>query len=115
MSAVTLLNAAASTGAGSILFLPHLVKTHAVQLQATTGSPTTVTIALEGSLDGVVFFILDTATYTTVANMNFAVDKPVNYVRLNLTTLSGGTAPTVTAIYEGGRQSTSTIGRRGQF
>ncbi|PHS09397.1 MAG: hypothetical protein COA78_12105 [Blastopirellula sp.] len=115
MPAVTLLDAADSTGAGAVLSLPHLVKNHAVQLSNTEGSPTTVTIALEGSLDGVTFFVLDSSTYTSVANMNFAVDKPVNYVRLNLTVLSGGTSPTVTAIYEGHRQTSSKIGRRGQF
>jgi len=114
MAAITLLSAADSTGAGDIKQLPHLVGNHVVQVTS-TGSPTTVTLALEGSIDGSTWFVLDSSTYTASNNMNFAIDMPVTYVRLNLTNLSGGSSPTVTGIYEGDNQGASKTGRRGQF
>lgn len=73
---------------------------HAIQL-VVTGGPTTVTFALEGSLDGVTWTVLAgainglTTPYTAVAG------KPVSYVRGNLSVLTAGTAPTVTMLYAG--------------
>lgn len=61
-----------------------------------TGAPTGVSCVLEGSLDGVTPFVLATSTSTT-GDVQFAIDKPAQYVRVNLGTLTAGTAPTVTA------------------
>ncbi len=64
-----------------------------------TGSPTTALVAMEGSLDG--------TNWTLLAELNcgpsgaifeFQV-KSMAYVRARLKTLSGGTAPTVTASF----------------
>lgn len=57
-------------------------------------------VTLQGTLDGTNYFTL--ATWDVTAPLAsgaivFAVDKPVRKIRANCTTLSGGTAPTVTA------------------
>ena len=66
-----------------------------------TGSPTTCTYQVEGSLDNVTWFDLS-GGQTCTANLMFHLDsKPVNYIRGNLTALGGGTSPTVTFIYLG--------------
>jgi hypothetical protein len=97
----TVLNAASAAGTGQ----PFTVQPRAdgaartVSFQGIiTGSPTTVTVNLEASNDGgttwstyqaALAFL--TAAWQTVANV---VAGPL--YRLNLTTLSGGTTPTVT-------------------
>ena len=60
-----------------------------------TGSPASVTVNLEGSLDGSTWSTLDT---TSSASGSFATvsGKPVRQIRCNLATLTGGTNPTVT-------------------
>lgn len=76
----------------------------------TTGSPSGVALTLQGSLDGVTWFSLVSPTSESTikwsdAGFNPTVNSdqsgwtkgPVSYVRLNLTTLSGGSSPTVTA------------------
>jgi len=60
-----------------------------------TGSPSSLRVDIEGSLDGTTWFQLD--TYTTAAStLRFIVDKPVRYIRANLVTLGGGSSPTAT-------------------
>ena len=61
-----------------------------------TGAPTGVSVTLQGSLDGTNWFILATSTSTT-GDYQSVADKPCHFVRANLGTLTGGTAPTVTA------------------
>ena len=121
MSAITFLDEVEATGASSIKALPFLVAKHTVQV-TTTGEPTAVTVDLEGSLDGVTFFVLSShafsgAEITAEAAMFHVVDKPVNFVRLDLTTLTGGTDPTVTALYDGDSvpEAIRATGRRGTF
>ena len=106
MSAETkLLTAATSTGAGPAKDFSKLIDKHSLQV-TTTGDPTAVTVTLEGSLDGTNFFTIGThafvaADITADGAMFFDADKPCLHVRANLTVLTAGTAPTVTAIYEG--------------
>lgn len=73
-----------------------------------TGSPTGCSVRLEGSNDGTNYFDLSGAQTCTTSVMFHVVDRPVVFVRANVTALSGGTAPTVTATYlgirSGGRQ-----------
>ena len=76
---------------------------HTYQIN-TTGGPSAVTVAVEGSLDGNSWFELAAHTMTASelsaeAAMFHIKDRPVPYTRTNLTTLSGGTAPTVTVQY----------------
>ncbi len=66
-----------------------------------SGSPTGCSIKLEGSLDGTTWFDLSGAQTCTSNVMVHVVDKPVDYVRVNLTALSGGTSPSVTVSYLG--------------
>lgn len=103
--AVKLLNAATATGASTTHVVRMKPRNHTVQFTI-TGAPTAVTMDLEGSLDDTTWIslashIMTAAELTATAAMFHVVDKPVRYVRLNLTTLTAGTAPTVTALYEG--------------
>lgn len=107
--AVLLLNAATATGAGSVHIVRPRPSKHTVA--ATMGGTvvaTAVTVDLEGSLDNSTWFSLDSHPFTAAeitaeAAMFHVVSRPVRYVRLNLVTLTGGTAPTVTGKYESGR------------
>ena len=102
--AVKLLDAATTTGAsprwnasGSIY--------HTVQVNI-TGSPTAVTVDLEGSLDDNTYFTLASHSMTsselTASAAMFHVEtKRVHYIKTNVTTLTGGSSPTVTIRYFG--------------
>lgn len=102
--AYQLLTAATATGASSTQIVRRIVRDHTVQATI-TGSPTAVTVDLEGSLDGNTFFTLATHPFTagelTAEGAMFHVtDKAVGRVRINLITLTGGSSPTVTTLYE---------------
>jgi len=99
--------AAAATGAGVSSHLGLPMPIHSMQV-VTTGVPTGCVVDLEGSLDGTNWFLLVRWDITVQANKEFVTASAfagtnlrafpvVSYVRANLTTLSGGTAPTVTA------------------
>jgi len=103
--AIKLLNAAIATGASTSHPVRMKPRNHTVQVTI-TGAPTAVTIDLEGSLDDTTYislasYVLTAADLTAAAAMFHVVDKPVRYVRVNLVTLTAGTNPTVTALYEG--------------
>lgn len=89
------LNAATGTGAGTALDFGVPVSAATIQT-IVTGAPATVSCTLQGSLDGINWVVLATSSSTT-GDMQHAVDKPVRWLRANLATLTGGTAPTVTA------------------
>jgi hypothetical protein len=93
----TLLNAAKVTGTSQTLTLKKPFSTHAWHI-VVTGSPSSVSVTLQGSIDGTNWTTLDTST-TTTAEKRYAVNMPNIYIRSNLGTLSGGTAPTVTVKY----------------
>jgi len=102
----TLLNAATATGTGSTQKTFAIPDKHTVA--ATMGGTvvaTAVTVSLEGSIDDTTWFTLASHAFsageiTAEAAMFHITDKPVKYVRANLVTLTGGTAPTVTVLYE---------------
>jgi len=103
--AAKLANAATATGVSTSWAVRMKTRNHSVQITI-TGSPTEVTIDLEGSLDGNTWLslashVMSADELTAAAAMFHVVDKSVRYVRTNLKTLTGGTAPTVTLIYEG--------------
>ena len=107
--AVLLLNAATATGAGSVFTVRTRPGKHTIQC-AMGGDvvATAVTVDLEGSLDNSTWFSLAShaftaAEITATSAMFHVVNKAVRYVRLNLTTLTGGTNPTVTGKYTTGR------------
>lgn len=77
-------------------------RTHTFQV-VVTGSPASCTIDLEGSLDNSNWFSLS-GNQTCTSNVMFHVtDRPVVFVRGNLSALSGGSSPTVTVDYIGVR------------
>lgn len=89
----TSLRGATGTGAGDNRSVPGTV-TYAISVQ-TTGSPASFNVNVEGTLDGTNWSSLGSIT---AAGVSWQVDKPVSQIRANLTTLTGGTAPTVTAM-----------------
>ena len=101
----TLLNAVTSTGAGPAKDLSRLIDKHVIQVDI-TGGPSAVTVVLEGSIDGNDFGVVGTHAFTAGDLTNttaifFDTDNPLLHVRVNLTVLTGGSTPSVTAIYEG--------------
>ncbi len=76
---------------------------HGIQLNC-TGSPASIAGNLEGSLDGVNATTIVAASTTCGAlAWDSTGNKPVLFVRFTLTTLSGGSSPTVTPIYVGSK------------
>jgi hypothetical protein len=73
---------------------------HTAQV-VTTGSPTGAEIALEGSLDGTNWFDLSGSQTVTSTTMFHVVNRLVKFIRFNLTTLTGGSSPTVQPTYLG--------------
>lgn len=99
-----LLDAATATGAGSDVNTytvdSETLGLHSVQVN-TTGSPTAVTVALEGSLNDDNYVALATHSFSAAEisagyAMFHVVNKPVKHLRANVTTLTGGSSPTVT-------------------
>ena len=104
---ITLLAAVTSTGAGTKQTITkgreEAVTSHTLQVDI-TGAPTAVSVSLEGSVDGTTFsdmgtheFTADELTATTA--LFHVVNRAVPVVRANLTVLTGGATPTVTAYY----------------
>ncbi len=91
----TLLNQVTVTGAGNSVDLMHTYKDYSWQIEL-TGSPTSIEVRLEGSIDGTNWGILDLITDPSAAGLRHVVNKPIQYIRANVVTLSGGTNPTVT-------------------
>lgn len=95
------LNAVTATGAGTAI--PLGTNTVAIGIfTKTTGTPTTVSMTLEYSADaGVTWTNSGLAAMTTVTPAFYTAATPippaVTHARINLGTLTGGTAPTVTA------------------
>ena len=105
-SPTALLPAASSTGAGAS-FGNALTPGGAGVLQnftwqtVVTGGPASVSVTLEGSLDGTNWVTLDTSTNTS-GEIRGVSGKPVTFLRANLGTLTGGTAPTVAVTIQPG-------------
>lgn len=91
---LTLLAAVTATGAGTAFDLGTMRDEFSL-LAATTGSPT-FSVTFQGSLDGTDWFALGSAI-SSVTNGTAVTGQIARYVRANLTTLTGGTSPTVTA------------------
>lgn len=97
----TSLNAAAATGAGiaNEMFGPRNIHTMQVIV---TGAPSAAVVNLEGSADGGTTWGKLATFDLTAGNISgdfvTASDASVNRIRANLSTLTGGTSPTVTAI-----------------
>lgn len=68
--------------------------------QVISGTPSAVSVAIQGSIDNSNWFDLDTSTSTTSA-MRHIVNKPVRYIRGKLTTFTNGTSMSVKSTHGG--------------
>jgi hypothetical protein len=92
------LNAATVTGGGTAY---DLGVCHGNWSMAVTvaGGPSGCAVQLQGSLDGTGWYSVGSATSNTSGTaVATAANTPARYIRANLTTLTGGTSPTVTAL-----------------
>ena len=100
--AKTLLDAATATGASGSVKMNRKPAAHTFQaVMGGTVVATAVTVDVEGSLDDLTYFQLASHAFsageiTAEGAMFHLADMPVKYIRANLITLTGGTAPTVT-------------------
>jgi hypothetical protein len=97
--AVTLANNATAVGALAGINLYTGRANHTLST-VINGAPTSVSVNLEGSIDGTHWYVLATSTSTT-GDFQFATGKVFSQIRANVTALTGGAAPTVTCYYEG--------------
>jgi hypothetical protein len=102
--AVKLLTLATSVGVGPSWRIRAGALEHTVQCTA-TGNPTSVITELEGSLDGDIWYQLAAHSWSSSeiaaqAAMFHVSTKLVTHVRINLTTLVGGSSPSITCLYE---------------
>lgn len=100
--AMTSLSAAAANGAGTAFDLGVAHKNFALQVTE-GGTVTTGVVTLEGSVDGTNYFTLGIsydAAVDTSGDIKWTADRPVIFVRANLTVLTGGgnVTATITAI-----------------
>lgn len=98
-----LLAGTATAGAGNSIKVAG-AQYHTVQITTGTGASgvlSNVIINLQGSLDNTTFFDIGSHTFTAAERaasgvMWHTTDKPINYVRLNVATLSGAVLSHVT-------------------
>ncbi|MEM4313086.1 MAG: hypothetical protein QXH95_03420 [Thermoplasmata archaeon] len=88
-------NAVGTTGPCTTIDISNYPMKNHTWTVVVTGSPASVQVDLQGSIDNVNWFTLDSST-TTTSEMRFVTGKGVMYYRGNVVTLSGGTSPTVT-------------------
>lgn len=91
------LKAVTTTGVGGKSVIPAHAK-HTLEV-VLTGAPATCVVTLHGAVTDSGDMTLATWTLGTVTSgqLVYAVDKPVTRIWASLDTLTGGTAPTVTA------------------
>lgn len=75
----------------------------------TTGSPGSISVTFEGSIDGTNWTTIDTST-ATAGEIRSVTGKPMRQLRCNVGTLSGGASPSVTCQFT---VSTSSAGGSG--
>lgn len=92
----TSLNAATTTGPGSSKDFEDVSGNHTM-IVTTTGSPSEVVVRLQGSHNGSVWVDLGSVDAFGSAPGIVAAAYLVRHVRANISTLTGGSAPTVTA------------------
>lgn len=90
-----------ATGVSSTLVLQQFTPVNHTVAVIVTGSPSSCTVALEGSLDAINWFSLSGDITCTASSMTHVVFRPVVYMRANLSVFSGGSSPTVAVRYLG--------------
>ena len=106
MATKKLLDGVEATGAGSSILISGIEK-HTVQVEFTNsgGGVTALIVDLEGSLDDVNFYQLASYTFTSgdltaLGAMFHVINKPVEYIRANITTLTETGTTAVIVYYE---------------
>lgn len=77
--------------------LPDACRTFALEVAIPSGAITSWSVTLEGSLDGVNWTVLITHA-ANIGSTQWAVDKPVLFMRVNVGALSLNTAPSITVV-----------------
>lgn len=103
-----LIDAQSTTGAGNAVSLGSFATgdhTMEMYFTVTGGSVTALTVALEGSLDGVNFYTLGSHSFnagelTARRAITFITGKLVDYVRANITTLTNTGTAYVTVMHK---------------
>lgn len=98
-----LISGATAQGASGTLTLRNCPSLFGFQIN-TTGSPTTVVIDVEGSLDGGITYAPPTQHTLTADIDGFHVSKSYSHIRVTISTLTGGTTPTVTVFVDFNRE-----------
>lgn len=96
-----ILNAAIATGAGASYSVPESPTVGLIQSfgwqTVTTGTFTALSITLQGSLDGTNWTTLDTTTQVA-GEYRAVTGKPVQFIRANVGTFTGGTNVSVLVV-----------------
>lgn len=86
--------------AAQLKFADLIVARDKVTMVATvTGAPTSFSLNLEGSLDGLTWEVLGTLTQASAPLALHSTGKAYTKFRANLTAIAGGTSPTVSALF----------------
>lgn len=95
----TSLSAVTATGAGTQVWVPQVQSVYTWTVTYTTAAPTAATVNLEGTVDGVNWFVLDTTSTTAAAGeMRHVTYKPVSRMRCNLAAYTQGSNAGVTCV-----------------
>lgn len=86
-----------ATGTKAAVPLPDGCRTFALSVAIPSGAITSWTVVLEGSLDGANWTALVTHN-ATIGSTQWAVDKPVLQMRVNVSALSLNTAPSISVV-----------------
>ena len=86
-----------ATGALPVVALPAPMRSSGMQVSIPSGAITSWTVALEGSLDGVNWTALVTHN-ATIGSTQWAIDKPVSFIRVNPSALALNTAPSISVL-----------------
>lgn len=105
---ITLLSGATATGAGTAQWVKDTTVNNWTCDVDITGTPTAVTVRIEGNTGGTVYDPTGMATHVLTA-MQLAASKatfgivysPVHNIRANVTVLTGGSSPTVSVVCGG--------------
>lgn len=106
-SSMKVINAATSAGLSSSYNLQFMPKNH-TWATSMTGGPTALSATLQGSIDDIDWYILDTSTDVAgviydsagadsgkVGEMRHVVNKPVKFLRVDVATFTNGTTISV--------------------
>ena len=93
-----LLNAVTGTGAGDTMDIECVLSQFTCVVKWGGTTPTNTVVRLEGSIDGTVWGSLAEVTVTATGTMFHIVNKPVQFIRGNYVSKSGGDATTAVTL-----------------